>query len=126
MKLPAGINKWGSGVLGVVSLLLVANLVAQYRAMQPGNSRAHAAPASAPPTRAEKASSHAADDLAQYDPDVHFDALKALDSRPLPDEDRNPFEFVGGAAPPPPPAAAPHRGSSTPSTATSPIESHGL
>ncbi len=100
MKLPAGINKWGSAVLGVVSLLLVANLVGQYRGMQPGNSRANPSPASVSPTRAGKASSHAADDLTQYDPVVHFDALKALDSRPLPDEDRNPFDFVGGAPPP--------------------------
>jgi len=61
--------------------------------------------------RAVKASVHAADDLLQYDPDVHFDALKSLDSRPLPDEDRDPFEFVGGAVAPGPqavgPAAAP-------------------
>jgi hypothetical protein len=53
-----------------------------------------------------KGSPHVAEDLAQYDPDVHFDALKKLDSRPLPDEDRNPFEFVGEAAPPPPQVAA--------------------
>lgn len=107
MKLPPGIDKWGSAVLGVGSALLVANLVAQYRGMQPGNSRAHPAPASASSTRAGKGSSHATDDLAQYDPTVHFAALKALDSRPLPDEDRNPFEFVGGAAPAPPQPPAP-------------------
>jgi hypothetical protein len=122
MKLPAGIEKWGSVVLGVLSLLLVANLVGQYRGMQPGNSRANPAPASASPQRAGKDTSHVTDDLGKYDPTVHFDALKALDSRSLPDEDRNPFEFVGGepapsaaqtpvapprtlppAAPPPPP-----------------------
>ena len=107
MKLPAGIDKWGSAVLGVVSLLLVANLVGQYRGLQPGNSRANPSPASGSPRRAGKGSSHATDDLAQYDPDVHFAALKALDSRPLPDEDRNPFEFVGGPAPPAPPPPAP-------------------
>jgi hypothetical protein len=107
MKLPAGIDKWGSAALGVVSLLLVAKLVGQYRGMQPGNSHAHPAPASESPTHAGKGSSHATEDLAQYDPDVHFAALKVLDARPLPDEDRNPFEFVGGAAPPPPPAAVP-------------------
>ena len=55
MKLPAGIEKWGSVVLGVLSLLLVANLVGQYRGMQPGNSRANPAPASASPQRAGKA-----------------------------------------------------------------------
>jgi hypothetical protein len=107
MKLPAGIDKWGSAALGVVSFLLVANLVGQYRGMQAGNSRAHPAPAGASSPHAGKGSPHATEDLAQYDPDVHFTALKALDARPLPDEDRNPFEFVGGAAPPPPQAAAP-------------------
>ncbi|MGD0220929.1 MAG: hypothetical protein ABSF71_01220 [Terriglobia bacterium] len=120
MKLPAGINKWGGAALGVVCLLLVVNLVAQYRDMQPG--KTHPTPASNSPTRtAGKSSSHAADDLAKYDPTVRFDELKALDSRPLPDEDRNPFEAVGGgpvavanpntpppqAAPPPPPPPPP-------------------
>ncbi len=76
MKLPAGINKWGVVVLGVVCLLLGVNLVTQYRAMQPGKSAAHPAPASASPARAEKGSSHAADDLAQYDPNIHFDTLE--------------------------------------------------
>lgn len=99
MRLPAGINKWGVTVLGVVCLLLVINLVVQYRAMQPGKSPAHLPAAGGPPARAEKGSSHAADDLAQYDPGVHFDALKKLDFRPLPDEARNPFDFVGGAGP---------------------------
>jgi len=112
MKLPAGIDKWGSAVLGVVSLLLVANLVGQYRGLQPGNSRANPSPASGSPRRAGKGSSHATDDLAQYDPSIHFDTLKKLDSRPLPAEDRDPFGALA-AAPPPvsaeatPPANAP-------------------
>jgi hypothetical protein len=99
MKLPASIEKLGIGVLGVVSLLLVANLVAQYRNMQPQISHVRPAAPGASPARATKvvkATSHAADGLEKYDPDVHLAALSALDSRPLPDEDRNPFEFVGG------------------------------
>ena len=122
MKLPAGSEKWGGALLGVLSLLLVANLVTQYRGMQPGHSRAKVVKAGATRTRAGKVSAHLTDDLAKYDPAVHFDALEALDSRPLPDEDRNPFEFVGGAvapviqapataaaapAPPPPPPPPP-------------------
>jgi hypothetical protein len=99
MRLPAGINKWGVAVLGVVSLLLVVNLVAQYRSMQPGNSRPRRAPAKGAPMRAETGSSHAPDDLAKYDPDLHLDVLKKLDSRPLPDEVGTPFESVGGAPP---------------------------
>jgi hypothetical protein len=113
MKLPAGIDKWGSGVLGLVCVLLGAHLVARYRSMRPGKSPVHAALPSGPRTEEGKDSSRTTNDLTQYDPAVHFDALKALDSRPLPDEDRNPFDFVGGAPPPqqtppvPPPAAAP-------------------
>jgi hypothetical protein len=107
MKLPAGINQWGSAVLGVVSFILVAKLVAQYRAMQPGHSQTHPATASVSSKRTAKGPSHVADDLAQYDPEIHFDALKALDSRPLPDEDRNPFEFAGGPPPAPPKPAEP-------------------
>ncbi len=106
MKLPAGINKWGIGVLGVVCLLLGVNLVSQYRAMQPGKSTAHGAPASGSPARAEKSSAHATDDLAQYDPNIHFDTLKKLDSRPLPDEDRNPFDSLAGAPAPAPQVSA--------------------
>ena len=104
MKLSPGMEKLGIGVLGVVSLFLAANLVLQYRVMQPGISHAPRATASASPRRvgkaSSKASSHVADDLAQFDPDIHFAALSAQDSRPLPDEDRNPFEFVGGAPAP--------------------------
>jgi hypothetical protein len=107
MKLPVGINKLGVVVLGVVCLFLVANLVTQYRGMQPGHARQNPESATAFHARAGKGASHAAEDLAQYDPSVHFDTLKALDSRPLPDEDRNPFEFVGGEAPPPPKQDAP-------------------
>src|SRR5271157_6204115 len=113
MNLPAGINKWGVALLGVVCLFLVVKLVAQYRGMQPGKAPAHPAPASAQPTRVEKGSPHATDDLAQYDPDVHFDVLKKLDSRPLPDEDRAPFDSglaaaaPAGAAAPTPPGAPP-------------------
>ena len=106
MKLPGGIQKWGVAVLGLVSLLLVINLVAQYREMEPGHSHAHPVKANGPPTRVANGASHAADDLAKYDPDIHFDALKTLDSRPLSDEERNPFEFVGGPPPPIPQVAA--------------------
>lgn len=102
MRLSAGINKWGSVVLGAVALLLLTNLVKQYRAMQPRPPRTHSGAASGPAAGAGKNSSHITDDLVRYDPSIHFEALKKLDSRPLPDEDRNPFEFVGQAAPPPP------------------------
>jgi hypothetical protein len=87
-------------------LLLVINLVAQYREMEPGHSRAHPVKVTGTPTRLVKGASRVADDLAKYDPDIHFATLKALESRPLPDEERNPFAFVGGPPPPISQAAA--------------------
>ena len=108
MKLPAGSQKLGVGVLAVLSLILVGNLVRQYRKMQPRTGHAQLATTTVVHPQAGKTSAQVTADLVQYDPDVHFAALKTLDSRPLPDEDRNPFEFVGGmVAPVPAGAAAP-------------------
>lgn len=107
MTLPAGMNRWGIIALGVVCLGLVGHLVMQFRDLAPGHSKAKAAPASAPARRAEKATAPAVEDLAKYDPAVRFEALNKLDSRPLPDEDRNPFEDVGGMASPMTMASAP-------------------
>lgn len=101
MKLPGGVNKWGSAVLAVACVFLVANLVKQYRAMQPGHYQNNSTLTGAAPVPVAKSGHHDSEDLAQYNPAVHFDALKTLDSRPLPDEPRNPFDFVGGAPPPP-------------------------
>jgi hypothetical protein len=92
MKLPAGIEKWGSGVLGVVSLLLTVNLVMHFRSTRAADIRPH--PAVPRAARAERAAPRAADDLAQYDPVVNLETLKELDARPLSGLDRNPFEFV--------------------------------
>ena len=108
MKMPAGIEKWGSGVLGVVSLLLAANLVNQFRHTRPGIVQAAPGHKTAPKAGAEgKVPSHAADDLSAYDPAVHLEALKELDARPLPDTSRSLFSFV---EPPPPPAPPPSPG----------------
>jgi hypothetical protein len=91
MKSPAGIEKWGSVVLGAVSLLLVVNLVMRFRT-RAADSRPH--PAVPRAALAEQAAPRAADDLAQYDPVVNLETLKELDARPLSGLDRNPFEFV--------------------------------
>ncbi len=113
MKLPAGIEKWGSAVLGVVSVLLLVNLVSQFRGTRERESHPLPAPPKAARVRTEQGSSRSADDLARYDPVVHLEALKELEARPLPDTERNPFDFVAlppevtpqqlAAAPPPPP-----------------------
>ena len=106
-------------MLGVICALLVAKLVGQYRAMQPSTKTARVAtPATG--RRSPKVSTpvRVANDLAEYDPTIHVDKLTELDSRPLPDEERNPFTPVGVAGPsaaarpmnpgePPPPGAPP-------------------
>ena len=127
MTLPSGVNKWGAAVLGGVCLLLVVNLVGEYRAMQPGKSRLVLAAGTGSGTRSEKVSPHATDDLSKYNPVVHFDTLKELDSRPLPDEDRNPFVFAGQAAPSPvaPVAGAPAANVSPPPPPPPPLKAVG-
>ena len=124
MKVPSGARIWVVLLLSAVALLLVVNLVAEYRGTQPRKSAARSESAAKPLSRVDKSSAHATDDLSQYNPEVRLDALKALDSRSLPDEDRNPFQFVGGGpaptaqmvpvgaappapAPPPPPPPPP-------------------
>jgi len=100
MKLSARKQAWGIGALTVLALILVWNLVRQYRGTHSQSGGKLVAAVVVSHGREGKPASHAADDLVQYDPAVHFDALKSLDSRPLPDEDRNPFQFVGGVAAP--------------------------
>jgi hypothetical protein len=99
MKWPAGIEKWGSAVLGVVSVLLLVNLVSQFRGTRARESHPLPAPPKTARVRPAQGSSRSTDDLARYDPVVHLEALKELEGRPLPDTERNPFDFV---APPPP------------------------
>jgi hypothetical protein len=110
MKLPAGIEKWGSGVLGAASLLLGVNLVMQFRGTHAADSHPHPAAPRAARARAEQTAPRAADDLARYNPVVNLETLKELDARPLSGLDRNPFEFVAPPAPtvtPGQPEAAP-------------------
>ena len=107
MNLPSGSQKWMLGLLAIVAAGLAGNLVWQYRKMQPGTTQAQVVAVNATHRRPGNALTHAADDLSKYDPDVHLGDLKNLDSRPLPDEDRDPFQFVGGVAAPGPQAAAP-------------------
>jgi len=117
-------EKWGVGVLGAVSLALLVNLVLQIHRGHAGNMRPRAAtPARAkatahPGSKAPARKQTAPDELSRYDPVVKLDLLKEFEERPLPDLDRNPFEFVAApvkaapgqpavvaqAAAPPPPA----------------------
>ncbi len=122
MKGTGHIQKWGAGVLGAVSLVLVVTLVLQLNrgrtentrpgARTPPSTKASAVPGAKGAAGKQKIS----DELSRYDPVVKQDLLKEFEDRPLPELRRNPFEFVGGpteaspvqaavqaAAPQPPP-----------------------
>jgi hypothetical protein len=129
MKASGPMQKWGVGVLGVVSLVLLVNLVLQFtRTLTAGNARPRTMtlPTAKRPSRpAAKGSARkqkTSDELSRYDPMVKLDLLKELEARPLPELERNPFEFpkppavvlsptqtasiasaVPPSAPPPPP-----------------------
>ena len=123
MKLPAGINQWLTGILGLVSVLLIAHLVGQITNPRPVRSTPLPTAGRAARASAAKAPARSGpDDLARYDPSIHLEALKQLASRGLPEENRNPFDYAGAApakvaeaaaptaaapAPPPPPPPPP-------------------
>jgi hypothetical protein len=110
-------EKWALGILGLVCLGLLVLLFKQI--FSPNVVQVSAAP------RASVQESHALvrqkdgaglavrDDLARYNPQLNLDLLNQIESRPLPESSRNPFEYppppkpktinTAGAAPPPPP-----------------------
>lgn len=93
MKLKGHLEKWASGILGAVSLLLVVNLALQFNWVRAGGARPSPAyPRVAANARAAN-SSMGGDDLSRYESMVELDLLKELDARPLPELTRNPFEF---------------------------------
>ena len=88
-------EKWIAAGLGVACAALLANLAVRSNFVRAGAPRSAAPP---PPARTVSApgphkDSSSADELARYDPEVRLDLLSDLDSRPLPQIDRNPFEF---------------------------------
>jgi hypothetical protein len=117
MKATGQIQKWGAGVLGVVSLALLVYLILEINGGRAGNTHPRAtAPPRAKTTTGTGAKAPAgkpsvSDELSRYDSVVKLDLLKELEDRPLPELERNPFEFVaapakGAAAGAPAPALA--------------------
>jgi hypothetical protein len=127
MKLSGQMGKWSIAILGVVSLLLIVNLVNQYNhlraVVKPPVAKARPparigvlagtrAPVVKPAGRPR-----APDDLSAYNSIVEVDLLNKYEDRPLPELHRDPFTFVAvavpprvqaaGAAPAPPPAPPP-------------------
>ena len=116
MKATGHIEKWGAGVLGAVSFALLVNLVLQINRGRAGDTRPRATTpprakaTTLPGPKAPAGKQRVSDELSRYDPVVKLDLLKELEDRPLPELDRNPFEFVAApanAAPAQTAAAAP-------------------
>ena len=126
MRVRSQLEKWATGFLGVVCLLLVVNLALR-NGVKAGASRAALSSRVAPAaTRSQPLPDRVADELARYDPGVHLDLLKELQSRPLPKLARNPFEFEAKAAPPTPAsAAAPAAPAQPPPPAPPPLKAMG-
>jgi hypothetical protein len=108
MRITGRNEKWGAGVLGVLSLALLVHLVFMYKSGSGGAASAGAktsprvdtsTPRGAPPVAGKEKTS---DGLSRYDSLVKLDLLKELQDRPLPELHRDPFEFAGSRAPAPP------------------------
>jgi len=115
MKLTGRIEKWGVGVLGAVSLVLIVKLVVQYNQLRAGVKPPAAKPPGVKTLPHAKASAPAVgkagvgkqagkqkmpDELSRYDSLVKLDLLKEYEDSPLPELQRNPFEFVAAAPQP--------------------------
>ena len=104
MKVTGHIEKWGAGVLGAVSLALLVNLVLQFNRGRAGDTRPRATipprakATTLPSAKVPAGKQNVPDELSRYDAVVKLDLLKELEDRPLPEMDRNPFEFVAAPA----------------------------
>jgi hypothetical protein len=124
MKASSKREKWAAAVLGMVAVALLANLAVRSNMPYPvkaGVTRP-AEPRAVSTSAPRKAASSSVDDLARYDPEVRVALLTKLDSRALPEIERNPFDFgltpeeqrakqnpppVTAPTPPPPPPPPP-------------------
>jgi hypothetical protein len=94
MKEIGHLQKWASGLLGAVCLLLFVNLVMQRSRVKAGAPQPSTAAKSSPPAeRVPPLTPKGADQLTRYDPVLRLDLFKTLQARPLPRLERNPFEI---------------------------------
>lgn len=94
MKIEGQLEKWASAALGVVCVFLLWQLALSSKGVNAGASRPTLAPSGSRTARPLKAARPASpDDTAQYDAGLKLDRLEALEDRPLPPLERNPFEF---------------------------------
>lgn len=121
MRATGHLEKWASGVLGAVCLILTMLLVLQFTGVRAGGSRPTMPSAtSAGMRRPQTVSPGGPEELARYDALVRLDLLKEFQTRPVPQLPRNPFEFepletpVRQAEPAAAPPAAPPPAGPTP------------
>ncbi len=122
MKEKIHLEKWATISLGVVSLVLLLNLVRQFSGVNAGTWRPILRSARAQRLAPlHKVSLKSVDEFSHYDPVLRLDVLRDLQARPLPKLDRNPFEFAptpeevkkkleaarAATEPPPPPPPPP-------------------
>ena len=104
MKATGHFEKWGAVVLGVVSFALLVNLLLHINRGHAGDTRPRATTpprakaTTLPGPKAPAGKQRVSDELSRYNPVVKLDLLKELEERPLPELDRNPFEFVAAPA----------------------------
>jgi hypothetical protein len=100
MRFRGAIEKLASGVLGMVCVLLLVNLV-WYKGVRAGAPKPSLTASHAPEVRKIPTPTPGTkDELSKYDPELKLDLLKDLQGRPMPEINRNIFEYP---APPPPP-----------------------
>ncbi len=92
MRPSTRVEKWGSGILALVSLGLLLNLVGNSGEVRAGAPHPPL-PAAAPDERRASAANRKNEEDDRFQSQIHLDVLEDLDARPLPDIDRNPFEF---------------------------------
>jgi len=92
MKIKGTVEKWASGALGVVCLILLINML---RGGSPAaQEKRSSPPARAPETRPTPAVPlDAQNELSRYNPELKLDLLNDIQQRELPAFERNPFEF---------------------------------
>ena len=102
MKVIGHMEKWGAGALGLVSLLLLVNLMLQFKRGPAGDTRhgartpPRAKASTLPGAKVATGKQRMPDEVSHNDSLLELDLLKEFEQRPLPDLKRNPFDFVGG------------------------------
>ena len=120
MRIKGEVTKWASGVLGAVCLVLAVNLVWHNGVRAGGVPKPTLPPVHTPLIRRITLAPPAVkEELSRYDSEIKLDLLTDIQSRPLPEIERNPFEFppartvsgpvepTGPQLPPPPPPPPP-------------------